>query len=336
MGASYPAGVVDTLGETLSLSTTLASLGVPGIQTKQAMVYVPSTDFRMQINPKLIAAYVYDNSLTGVAKWKDYSVPLESRGTVGTGTAMDSFTTSDRLYLCFSDVTGGVYLTVASVNDQANTMAAKYWNGAWVTLTPTDGTDTGASLAASGAVTWTAPTDAIMTHLGGVSSRYGSPAVKIDSGLDTDEVLDATETDITMDADPSSVIVAGDYILIESEIMYVNASSATGYLLTVTRGVLGSTAATHVTNTDTYIHNIGGPATSGFWVELSWDTALGTNTEISNVWALNKGTARGYYRAGVEYPISFDRRYTGAIELILAAGTDTAQVTWVRTVAGGG
>jgi len=332
MGAVYPAGVVSNKGETLALSSTLASLGMPAVETKQAIVYVPNVDYRMHFNPRLLAAYVYDNSQTGVAKWIDKSVLLESRGSIGTGTSMDSFTTSDRLYLCFSDVTGGIYITVASASDQANTMSAKYWNGAWTTLTPTDNTDTGASLAASGTVTWTAPTDAIMAHLGGVSSRYGTPYVKVDSGLDTDEVLTATETDITMDADPSSAIVAGDYILVESEIMYVHASAATDTLLTVTRGVLGSTAATHVTNTDTYIYNINGPATNGFWVELSWDAALGTNTEISNVWALNKGTDYGYYRAGVEYPISFDRRVTGAIQLVLAAGNDTAQVTWIQTV----
>ena len=330
-GPTFPAGVVVVHGETLALTTTLASLGLPGEATKQALIYNPSVDFRMHINPALVAAYVYDNSQTGIAKWIDKTRELQDRAAVGTGTALDSMTTSDRLFLCFSDVTGGFYVDVTSANDQANNLTCNYWNGsAWTDLSDTDGTDTGASLAQDGAVTWTAPTDAVMSFLGGPNNPYGKPYCKIDSGLDTAEVLTATDTEITMDADPHTAIVAGDYILIESEVMYVNISSATGNLLTVTRGVLGSTAATHVTNTDTYIYNTKGPAIHGFWVECLWNATMGTNTEIGNLWALNKNSNRGYFQAGKEYELSFDRRSVGAIEALLAAGTDTLQVTWVK------
>ena len=331
-GPIYPAGVTSIQGETLALSTTLASLGIPGVETKQLTLYSPSLDFRLHINPRLLAAYMYDNSQTTTAKWINLTRVLDDRTAAGTSTSLNSMTASDRLFLCFSDVTGGFRVVMtASVNATANTMGCKYWNGsAWTNLTPTDGTDTGASLAQSGSVTWTAPTAAVMAYLGGPNNRYGTPHALIDSGLDTAEVLTAVDTEITMDADPSTAIVAGDYIIVESEVMYVNISSATSNLLTVTRGVMGSTAATHVTNTDTYIYNIGGPAIHGFWVEVSWDNGLDADTEIQDIWALNKNSSRGYMLGGVPHNISLDRRYTGAIEALTAGGTDTLQVTWMK------
>lgn len=330
MPGIYPVGLQRVEGETLALSTSLASLGAYP-NAYQVILYNPSTDFRLQLCPALTAAWVYDNSQTGAAKWADVTREMNARGATGTLTKLDSFTSSDRLFLGFSGVTGGMRIVMtASVNGTANTMAVKYWNGAWTNITPTDGTDTGASLAQSGNVTWTAPTDAVFAFLGGPNNKYGHPAAIIDSGLDTDEALDATETDITMDADPSSAIVAGDYILVDTEVMYVNVSSATGNLLTVTRGALGSTAATHSTNADTYIYNVSGPAVSVFWLEVSWDNGLDSDTEIANIWALSDAARRGYFRAGVEYPISLDRRNVGAIEALLAAGTDSLQVDWMK------
>ncbi len=72
-----------------------------------------------------------------------------------------------------------------------------------------------------------------------------------DTGIDTNEALDATETGVDCDADASTPIPVGSVIYVESEQMYV---SATGTTLTVIRGFNGTTAATHVTNTDIYIY----------------------------------------------------------------------------------
>lgn len=72
-----------------------------------------------------------------------------------------------------------------------------------------------------------------------------------DTGIDTDEALDATETGVDCDADASTPIPVNSIIYIESEKMLV---TATGTSLTVIRGYLGSTAATHSTNTDVYIY----------------------------------------------------------------------------------
>ena len=330
MPGTYPVGLTRLEGEALALSTSLASLGAYP-NAYQVILYNPSTDFRAQVNPTLLAAYIYDNSQTGVAKWIDVTRVLNARGATGTLTYLDDLTTSDRLLLCFADVTGGFRVVMtASVNGTASNMTGSYWNGAWTSLAVTDGTDTGASLAQSGSVTWTAPTDAIMHPLGGPNHKYGMPYVSIDSTLTTNEVLTATDTGITMSADPSSLIVAGDYLLFDTEVVRVVSSSATGNLLTVIRGVLGSTAATHANPTTAYIYNINGSATVGFWVECKWNAAMDADTEIANIWALSKDSNRGYFRAGVDYPLSLDRRNVGAIEALLAAGTDTLQVTWCR------
>ena len=49
----------------------------------------------------------------------------------------------------------GVKLYIGDANTQASTMTVKEWNGAsWTTLTATDNTNTGASLAQTGTVTW--------------------------------------------------------------------------------------------------------------------------------------------------------------------------------------
>jgi hypothetical protein len=77
--------------------------------------------------------------------------------------------------------------------------------------------------------------------------------------------------------------------------------------------------------------NADAPSTVGMWLRLSWNGAMDSDTEIDDLWALNNDTARGYFRAGQEYGVSFDRRVLGSIECILASGTDTLQINWVRT-----
>jgi len=63
------------------------------------------------------------------------------------------------------------------------------------------------------------------------------------SGISTAEVLDISETDIDVTSGPA--LSPGQVIVIESEQMYIR--SITANVLTVTRGVNGSTAATHAT-----------------------------------------------------------------------------------------
>ena len=265
-GATYPAGVVKLYGETLSLSTTLASLGMPGIDVKQAIIYNPAVDFRLHVNPAVTEILYYDASNSAGARFETsgatstLTTDMTNRSATGTGTAMDSATSSDALYICFNEIVGGIRVDMtSSVNGgSASALTAKYWSGSWSNASASDGTsDSTRTLAQDGSITFSTPSNWIAAHLGGSSP----------------DNMSITDTDAT--------------------------------------------------------------GTYGFWMRLTWSVALDSDTEIANIWALNRDTTRGYFRAGVEYPISFDRRRTGAIEAVLAAGTDTMQVTWLKMSGGG-
>ena len=248
-------------GETLSLSTTLASLGIPPAY-HQAIIYVPSTDFRLHVNPAIKAVKYYDASNAAGARFEasgtttnGLTLDLVDRDTAtGTGTAMDAGATGDRLYVCFADIVGGMRATMGSNNSAASgTLTAEYWNGTTFSALTigTDGTNDGTrTLSQTGSISWTVPTDWKSASLRG----------------------DGAVTDVD------------------------------------------------------------GPPESGFWARFIWSTALSADVEIDELWSLNRDTTRGYYRLGQEYLFSFDRRIVGSVELVLAAGTDTAELTWVRSV----
>jgi hypothetical protein len=73
------------------------------------------------------------------------------------------------------------------------------------------------------------------------------------------------------------------------------------------------------------------PNTYGFWIRIKVGTALSANVEIDEIWAINKDTRRGYYEGGMNHVISVDRRSVGAIEMVAASSTDTAELTWLRS-----
>jgi len=262
MSATYPVGSTSFYGETLALSTNLASLGIPkGYQ--EAIIVAPSSDFRLTVNPSLIDAVFYDASADTGSEYKrtgsggvELVQDLTDRTHVvaaGTGTLLDSATTSDFLYLCFAEPIGGLRVTIGAANGSSATVAATYRKNddTWANLSPTDGTASGgATLAQTGSITWSAVTDWKAAQLVG----------------------------------PQGIVTT------ESE------------------------------------H----PTAKGFWMRITWSGALDSDTEISDIWALNDATTRGYFRKGVEYGISFDRRVVGAVEAILASSTDTMQITWTK------
>lgn len=105
--------------------------------------------------------------------------------------------------------------------------------------------DTNLDTAVAGFI-WFENTNEWLCWTAGFIYRY----VQDDTGIDTNEPLTAIETGIDCDADASTPIPVNSVIEIESEKMWV---TATGTTLTVIRGFLGTTAATHATNTDIYI-----------------------------------------------------------------------------------
>lgn len=247
-------------GETLALTTTLASLGIPPAY-HQAIIYVPSTDFRLHVNPAIKSVRYYDASNSAGARFEATGTTVNGltrdmtdRDTAtGTGTAMDSGATADFVYVCFADIVGGMRVTIGSANGTASVLAGGYWNGsAWTALTITDGTESpgGTTLGATGSVTWTVPTD------------WKSASLRGDAVVSDDDA----------------------------------------------------------------------PPDTGFWARFSWSVALDSDTEIDELWSLNRDTTRSYYRLGTDYLFSFDRRIVGSVELVLASGTDTAEIDWVRSV----
>ena len=75
---------------------------------------------------------------------------------------------------------------------------------------------------------------------------------QVDTGIDTNEALDTSETVIDLDADPTNKIGVGDIITIDSEKMLVTAIDDSPTNITVTRGYAGTTAATHNTNANVF------------------------------------------------------------------------------------
>ena len=255
MPASYPVGATNVEGETLSLSTTLASLGIPP-NVYQAQFYGPSSDFRMNLNPAIKDVYFYDASADAGSRYKIQTSNLLDRSTsTGTGTAMDSATTSDYLYICLEEPVAGIRVVIGAANGNTSALAAEYRQNddSWTSLSPTDGTSSSSkNFAVTGSITWSAVTDWKRGSLGGPNNPFDTS-------------------------------------------------------------------------------NADAPSPVGMWLRLSWNGAMDSDTEIDDLWALNNDTARGYFRAGQEYGVSFDRRVLGSIECILASGTDTLQINWVRT-----
>lgn len=94
---------------------------------------------------------------------EDYSIEVTD-GQSGTVAILDSLSTLaafDAIYICTPVPMQDLNFTVSAVNGTASVLQAKYWKGTYAAVSGiSDGTSSGgASMAQSGAVTWTAPTD---------------------------------------------------------------------------------------------------------------------------------------------------------------------------------
>lgn len=336
MPATYPSGITGGYGETLALTTALNCLGAPGQEYKQVSLFSPTTDFRCHWNPAIKKICMYDYSATAGARFIDLTRAMEARS--GTGTYLDSMAANDRLYICAGDIIGGLYITVTSANGgPAATITVNYWTGtAWSTITPTDNTT---ALASTNTVTWTAPTAWPDTQFVGHNTYSDAKCFQqTDSGIDTDAALTTIDqTTVTWDADASTAIPAGTIVRIESELMYVSSTAAVGGLTSiVVRGYLGTTAATHTTNQNVYVVYNGKdqPTDVGKWLQIYYDAAMDADTEIASIWSLNKDTNRLYFPTGIMHYVSLDRRSIGGFEALVAAGSDTLQVNWIKNIQG--
>ena len=261
--AIYPAGITETHGDTLALTTTENYWNIPE-GFRQGMVYAPAEDFRMHLNPPIDAVYYYDASNNTGERWEragSSGAPItlerdltdENAGT-GTGTAMAIGTSSDALWVSIPKPIRGLRVVIGAANDQTRTLTVKYWNGTTLaTIGANDGTKNGGNttFAQTGNIIWSVPSDWARATL---------------------QVIGATGSG------------EGD-----------------------------------------------APGFAGLWLEFTWSGNLGTNTELTQLYTMNADTDYGYFRLGTEYIISTDRRYVGTLEVDLASGSDTMQITVWRT-----
>lgn len=133
-----------------------------------------------------------------------------------------------------------------------------------------------------------------------VTGLWGYSYELQDATVDTAEVLDTTETDITIDLTAATLIFPGDTIVIESEQMEVTAVATT--TLTVVRGINGTAAATHVTDSDIYVRRYPRDIEEIIAervVGKRWDTQGGYDAGVTltgeSQGAAGKTTARGSF-----------------------------------------
>ena len=122
-----------------------------------------------------------------------------------------------------------------------------------------------------------------------LDGKWGYREITEDSGADINEGAQFSATDTTLTVTDGSKFAVGQTILIESEQLYMTAISAND--LTVTRGVNGSTAATHADSTDISIYKYPGTVVEACLVQSSrlwkrkdsgFDFRLGSSQERSS------------------------------------------------------
>jgi hypothetical protein len=120
---------------------------------------------------KKLVTYSSMNALPAVPETgKDYS-DQTTDGLTTTSADVDALGTNatDALCICCPVNPAGLKFTIGVANTTTATMTVSYWKGSWQALTITDNTAAaGKTLAQTGTVTWTAPSDALETHMYGV------------------------------------------------------------------------------------------------------------------------------------------------------------------------
>lgn len=194
----------DMYGEALTVPASSGSPTSFAVRPGYTKVLVePAAASRIQLAPKVKAAFFYDNSAAAGSKWIDLlggNEALLDRGqSNATGTTLDSAQAADFIYLGFDFPVRGVEVDVVSANATASVLAATYSkdDDTFAGLTETDGTASGgASLAQDGQITWTVPTDWAKSDLRTVLSDDLAPGAQLywvrlafGGGLDADTEL---------------------------------------------------------------------------------------------------------------------------------------------------
>lgn len=168
---------------------------------------------------------------------EDYTVEVTD-GQSGTVAILDSLSTLaafDAIYILTPIPVNDITFTVTAVNGTASVLQVKYWKGAWTGVSGiSDGTSSGgASMAQSGAVTWTAPTDEIPHYQFGRSGYWYQ--LSLSSGAMDAEV---EVSEVVYDGNWMSLINVWDGVLVPAIEAQIYTDGRTGYT------VYGGTAIT--------------------------------------------------------------------------------------------
>jgi len=198
---------------------------------------------RVSLNPYLTIFYTVDAGVNVT----DISAEMQDGDT--TDVAIDSFaiTPTGFMYVGADLPFRGVAIDVGTgPNGTANNLTVKYWNGgAWVDISDTDATDTGASLAVDGTVTWTVPaawTKASLSETGDTLPKPQSEGEKL------------------------------------------------------------------------------------YWTRWEWSAAMDSDTDIAQMFALNRSTAYAEYIEGQTLEVGLTNRRIGCVQCITNAGTANLMV----------
>ena len=183
---TFAAPIAEFWGETLSLGTTITSVGFPpGVQE---VMLLCDDDFHPQFAPRIIKCLVTtDNEAT----FTDYTSEVTDRDT-STSLILDSLDTAangDYWYLAAYYKFEGATIDVGATDSTSATMTGYYWNGtSWADVTITDGTST---FATDATITFTRPTAWEKTTLDGLPGLYVirfQVSETLDSEVEVDEI----------------------------------------------------------------------------------------------------------------------------------------------------
>jgi len=105
----------------------------------------------------------------------------------------DTYANNECVFIKTPVPVSSITFTVSAANGTTSTLSAYYWNGSWTQVTGlNDGTDSGgATLAQSGAVTWTLPTDSYPNYMYGECGYWYQ--FRVSAALDTEVEVTAIQ-----------------------------------------------------------------------------------------------------------------------------------------------
>ena len=278
---------------------------------------------RFLLSPYLLIFKTTD-SLIAATNYTDLSSAAQDAdaGTDVVLSSLDTLANGDAMFVGSHIPFAGAHLTVDSANTNTNDLTVDYWDGsAWSDISDTDNTDTGASLAVTGTVTWTVPSD-------WATARLVDVVYTLTDGTGT-----ATDSPVPMLLGANAIAVTG-----AGTFTIVLPTGATGFAVsdvaTVTDSpkalVAGSQTIT-VTGTgnvnvvisrlDPHSLHLGTPDI--YWTRWEWSATLDSPTTLDQILAINRLTNYAELGAGqhIETTVDFGPGGISGVEALTDAGT---------------